>query len=110
VHQEQSNHFNSYILIYMVQSIQLHFARVNISYSFIDDFSRKTWIYFLKQKLKAFVAFKNFEALAEKVTLKSKFGGVIEDKEFTSWEFNIYVKFIRFAIHWLFLNHYSKIE
>lgn len=33
---------------------------------FIDDFNRKTWIYFLKQKSEAFVAFKNFKALVEK--------------------------------------------
>ena len=33
---------------------------------FIDDFSRKTWVYFLKQKLKVFSAFKKFKAAVEK--------------------------------------------
>ena len=31
-----------------------------------NDFSRKTWVYFLKQKSEVFVAFKNFKALVEK--------------------------------------------
>ncbi|KHN28513.1 Retrovirus-related Pol polyprotein from transposon TNT 1-94, partial [Glycine soja] len=49
----------------------------------------KTWVYFLKQKSEAFVAFKNFKALVEKESgyvikaLRSDRGG-----EFTSKEFN----------------------
>ena len=31
--------------------------------SFIDDFSRKTWIYFLKNKDEVFSKFKEFKAL-----------------------------------------------
>ena len=56
---------------------------------FIDDYSRKTWVYFLKQKSEAFVAFKNFKAPIEKESgyeiksLRSDKGG-----EFTSKEFN----------------------
>ena len=34
--------------------------------TFIDDYSRKTWVYFLQEKSKAFSAFKNFKALVEK--------------------------------------------
>uniref|UniRef100_A0A2N9JBE9 Integrase catalytic domain-containing protein n=1 Tax=Fagus sylvatica TaxID=28930 RepID=A0A2N9JBE9_FAGSY len=55
---------------------------------FIDDFSRKTWIYFLKQKSKVFGAFKKFKAFIEKQSgqeikaLRSDRGG-----EFTSNEF-----------------------
>jgi hypothetical protein len=55
---------------------------------FIDDFSRKTWIYFLKQKAKVFGAFKKFKAFVEKKSgqeikaLRSDRGG-----EFTSNEF-----------------------
>uniref|UniRef100_A0A2N9GX95 Uncharacterized protein n=1 Tax=Fagus sylvatica TaxID=28930 RepID=A0A2N9GX95_FAGSY len=55
---------------------------------FIDDFSRKTWIYFLKQKSKVFGAFKKFKAFVEKQSdqeikaLRSDRGG-----EFTSNEF-----------------------
>jgi hypothetical protein len=33
--------------------------------SFIDDFSRKTWIYFLKKKSEVFDRFKEFKALVE---------------------------------------------
>ena len=33
--------------------------------SFIDDFSRKTWIYFLKGKNEVFSKFKVFKALVE---------------------------------------------
>lgn len=32
---------------------------------FIDDYSRKTWVYFLKKKSKTFAKFKEFKALAE---------------------------------------------
>ena len=69
-------------------SIHPHLVKVNIFCS-IDDFSRKTWVYFLKQKLKAFVVFKNFKALVEKESgykikaLRSDKGG-----EFTSKKFN----------------------
>ncbi|KAL5806123.1 hypothetical protein ACOSQ4_028856 [Xanthoceras sorbifolium] len=34
--------------------------------TFIDDYSRKTWVYFLKQKSKAFGAFKEFKVYVEK--------------------------------------------
>ena len=32
----------------------------------IDDFSRMTWVYFLKEKSEAFATFKKFKALVEK--------------------------------------------
>ena len=38
--------------------------------SFIDDYSRKTWIYFLKEKNEVFGKFKEFKALIE--NLKEK--------------------------------------
>lgn len=56
--------------------------------TFIDDFSRKTWIYFLKTKVEVFARFKEFKALVENQTgkkikvLRSDNGG-----EFTSNEF-----------------------
>jgi len=34
--------------------------------SFIDDFSRKTWLYFLKKKSEVFGKFKEFKELVEK--------------------------------------------
>ena len=33
---------------------------------FVDDFSRKMWVYFLKQKLNAFPIFQQFKDLVEK--------------------------------------------
>jgi hypothetical protein len=43
----------------------------NVYYvSFIDDFSRKTWIYFLINKSKVFDKFKEFKALVENQTEK----------------------------------------
>lgn len=35
---------------------------------FIDDFSRKAWVYFLIEKSEAFVTFKKFKSLVEKAT------------------------------------------
>ena len=34
--------------------------------SFIDDFSRKTWVYFLHEKSEALAMFKKFKARVEK--------------------------------------------
>ena len=42
--------------------------------TFIDDYSRKTWVYFLKQKSKVFGTFKDFKVYVEKqsgLSLKS---------------------------------------
>ena len=56
--------------------------------SFIDDFSRNTWIYFMKNKDEVFNKFKEFKALIENhtekkiKTIRSDNGG-----EFTSNEF-----------------------
>ena len=56
--------------------------------SFIDDFTRKTWIYFLHEKSEAFSMFRNFKAHVEKeidayiASLRTDRGG-----EFTSNEF-----------------------
>ena len=38
--------------------------------SFIDDYSRKTWIYFLKNKNEFFEKFKEFKALVENLSEK----------------------------------------
>jgi len=56
--------------------------------SFIDDYSRKTWIYFLKSKDEVFSKFKEFKALIENLSerkikiLRSDNGG-----EYTSTAF-----------------------
>ena len=55
---------------------------------FIDDFSRKTWVYFLKQKSEVFKAFKKFKAAVEKESgyqikaMRSDRGGEFTSKEF----------------------------
>ncbi|KAM2718779.1 hypothetical protein EV1_030652 [Malus domestica] len=55
---------------------------------FIDDFSRKTWVYFLKQKSEVFGAFKKFKAAIEKESgckikaMRSDRGGEFTSKEF----------------------------
>ena len=36
--------------------------------TFIDDFSRKTWVYFLTEKSEAFVVFKSFKIHVDKET------------------------------------------
>ncbi|GJZ27481.1 retrovirus-related pol polyprotein from transposon TNT 1-94 [Tanacetum coccineum] len=38
--------------------------------TFIDDYLRKTWVYFLKEKLEAFEVFKKFKVMVEKTTSK----------------------------------------
>ena len=56
--------------------------------SFIDDFSRNTWIYFLKKKSEVFDRFKEFKALVENQTekkikvLRTNNGGEFCRKEF----------------------------
>jgi hypothetical protein len=42
----------------------------NYYVSFIDDSSRKTWIYFMKTKDEVFIRFQEFKALVEKQTGK----------------------------------------
>ena len=56
--------------------------------SFIDDFSRKTWVYFMKNKDKVFSKFKEFKALI-KNHIEKKIENFISDNrgEFTSNEF-----------------------
>ena len=61
--------------------------------SFLEDYSHKTWIYFLKKKDEVFERFKEFKALVQNFSkkrikiLRSDNGG-----EFTSSEFNEYCK------------------
>jgi hypothetical protein len=59
--------------------------------SFIDDYSRKTWIYFLKSKDEVFSKFKEFKALIENLferkikILRSDNGGEYTSKEFVNF-------------------------
>jgi 5'-3' exoribonuclease 2 len=40
-------------------------------FTFIDDYSRKTWVYFLKEKSNIFNCFKKFKVLVEKESIYS---------------------------------------
>ena len=59
--------------------------------SFVDDYSRKTWIYFLHAKSETFNAFKNFKAYVDKeagthiVCLRTDRGGEFNSKEFSTF-------------------------
>jgi len=56
---------------------------------FIDDFSRMTWVYFLKAKSEVFGIFKKFKALVEKQSGKQiKVLRTDRGKEYTSREFD----------------------
>ena len=64
------------------------FSRYVYQVSFIDYFSRKTWIYFLKNKDEVFSEFKEFKALIENHTeRKIKIFRSNNGREFTSNEF-----------------------
>ena len=60
---------------------------------FVDDFSRKTWIYFLSDKAESFEAFKTFKSFVEKEA-KTSICGLRTDMggEFTSNKFNQFCK------------------
>lgn len=59
--------------------------------SFIDDFSRKIWVYFLVEKSEAFTTFKNYKNQVEKETglaikgLRTDRGGEFTSLEFTNF-------------------------
>ncbi|CAN1807780.1 Retrovirus-related Pol polyprotein from transposon TNT 1-94 [Linum perenne] len=62
--------------------------------TFIDDHSRKVWVFFLKQKSEVFGVFKNWKAMVENETglkikkLRSDNGGEYEDSAFKSFCYN----------------------
>jgi hypothetical protein len=66
--------------------------------SFIDDYSCKTWIYFLKSKDEVFNKFKEFKALIENVSerkikiLRSDNGGEYTSKEFMNFYRDVGIK------------------
>ena len=67
--------------------------------SFIDDFSRNTWIYFIKKKSKIFNRFKEFKALVENQTEKKiKVLRTDNSGEFCSKEFEELYK--KYGIAW----------
>ena len=60
---------------------------------FIDDYSRKTWVYFLKEKFNVFSCFKKFKTLVEKESDYSiKSLRTNSEGEFCSNDFNEFCK------------------
>src|SRR3984885_7718984 len=63
-------------------------AGIQYFLTFIDDFTRKTWVYFLKNKSEVFEKFRNFKALVENQSglhikvLRTDRGGEYISKEF----------------------------
>ena len=59
--------------------------------TFIDDFSQKTWVYFLQKKSEALVAFKNYKVLVKKEVgspikvLRTNYGGEYKSLEFVNF-------------------------
>ena len=59
--------------------------------TFIDDFSCKSWVYFLQEKSEAYLAFKSYKALVEKEIgspikiLRTNHGGEYNSPEFASF-------------------------
>ena len=61
--------------------------------TFIDDFSRKVWVFFLKKKSDVFSAFKSWKIMIEKQTGKKiKYLRTDNGLEFCSDEFNVLYK------------------
>ena len=53
----------------MFGSVKVPSLGMSVYYvSFIDDFSRNTWIYFLKKKFEVFDKFKEFKGMVENQT------------------------------------------
>jgi hypothetical protein len=69
--------------------------------TFIDDHSRKVWVYFLRHKSDVFEAFKNWKAMVENEIglkikkLRSDNGGEYEDNEFKKFCYQNGIKLIR---------------
>jgi hypothetical protein len=61
--------------------------------TFIDDFSRYVWVYFMKEKLETFLKFKEFKEKVEgELDMKIKCLRTDNGKEYLSNEFTNYLK------------------
>jgi transposase InsO family protein len=64
--------------------------------SFIDDYSRKTWVYFLKSKDEVFSKFKEFKALIENLSKRKMMVLRLDNgEEYTSKEFVNFFKDVK---------------
>ena len=88
---EPPTFFSWCMYTYVDQSTQFQMAKKWYFITFIDDFSRKTWVYFLMEKLEAFSIFKSYKARVEKETgtyirsLRTDRGGEFTSQEFTNF-------------------------
>ena len=70
------------------------FSAYSYCVSFIDDYSRKTWIYFLKAKSEVYERFQEFKTLVEnQIGKKIKVLRIDNEGEYTSNEFIEYCSF-----------------
>jgi transposase InsO family protein len=74
------------------------FSRKEYFITFIDDYSRKCWVYFLEKKSEAFETFKKFKVMVEKTTgknirsLRSDRGGEYLSNQFKSYCENHWIR------------------
>lgn len=73
---------------------------------FIDDFSRETWVYFLKQK-STFCCFQEFQGYSWKREWLWNPSFEIEENSLQGTSIT-FVQLMEFVVHWLFPYRYSK--
>ena len=76
--------------------------------TFIDDYSRKVWVYFLKHKNEVFVTFKQWKTLLEKPTRKQV--KIDNGLEFCEGEFNDFCKNEGIVNITQLREHHSRME
>ena len=75
--------------------------------SFIDDYSRKTWVYLLKHKSRAFDVFKSFKAMSEKES--NRFIKVLRSDRGGEYMSNEFMEFCKYhGIKMQFIAHYTS--
>jgi transposase InsO family protein len=72
---------------------QISLGGMRYMVTFIDDFSRYVWVYFIKEKSETFLKFKEFKEKVEgELDMKIKCLGTDNGKEYLSNEFSNYLK------------------
>ena len=76
------------------------FGEASYFVTFIDEYSRKVWVFFIKIKADVFGVFKQFRVFVEKSTSRSiKYLRIDNGGEFTSLEFENYCKEAGIIMH-----------
>jgi len=100
-----NNHFSKGVLDYVHLDVlgpspRVSFQGASYFVIFIDDFSRKVWVYVLKKKADVFNTFKQLRVMVEKRTSrKIKCLRTDNEGEFTFLEFEKYCKECRIIRH-----------